>query len=232
MNYHSLAPKRYKRSIVSGFVHRIFRACSNWLNFHNSLEDAKKILEANQYPPNFYDPIIKDTIESLVTKQKVSKTGPDRDSGEIPTKLVMIQYRGKSSEHFARALHRVKAPCKVVMTLRKMKTILPSLKPKVDHMLKSSVVYQITCPGCSSSYVGQTDRHLATRFNEHRNRHPMKTHLQECQTDITEKECTILHQTSKGVPFLETLEALYIRDIKPQLNTKDEWRRKELIIKL
>ena len=71
-----------------------------------------------------------------------------------------------------------------------------------------------------------------TRFNEHRNRHPMKTHLQECQTDITEKEVTILHQTSKGVQFLETLEALYIRDIKPQLNTKDEWRRKELIIKL
>ena len=26
MNYHSLAPKRYKRSVVSGFVHRLHRA--------------------------------------------------------------------------------------------------------------------------------------------------------------------------------------------------------------
>ena len=50
MNYHALAPKRYKRSVVSGFVHRIFRACSTWNLFHESLEKAKKILERNQFP--------------------------------------------------------------------------------------------------------------------------------------------------------------------------------------
>ena len=31
MNFHALAPKRYKRSVVSGFVYRIHRACSSWL---------------------------------------------------------------------------------------------------------------------------------------------------------------------------------------------------------
>ena len=30
LNFHSLAPKRYKRSIISGFVHRIMRACRTW----------------------------------------------------------------------------------------------------------------------------------------------------------------------------------------------------------
>ena len=44
LNFHALAP------VVSGFVHRIVRACSNWLNVHNSLEKAKKVLEQNQYP--------------------------------------------------------------------------------------------------------------------------------------------------------------------------------------
>ena len=67
MNYHSLAPKRYKRSVVSGFVHRIFRACSDWKNFHISLERAKKILERNQYPPSFYNHIIDETISDIVT---------------------------------------------------------------------------------------------------------------------------------------------------------------------
>ena len=33
MNFHSVAPKQYKRSVVAGFVHRIFRACSNWRKF-------------------------------------------------------------------------------------------------------------------------------------------------------------------------------------------------------
>jgi len=34
LNFHALAPKRYKRSVVSGFVHRIHRACSSWALFH------------------------------------------------------------------------------------------------------------------------------------------------------------------------------------------------------
>ena len=45
MNYHSLAPKRYKRSVVSGFVHRLYQCCSSWHNFHDSLTKAKRILE-------------------------------------------------------------------------------------------------------------------------------------------------------------------------------------------
>ena len=32
MNLQALAPKRYKRGVVSGFVHRIYRACSTWEN--------------------------------------------------------------------------------------------------------------------------------------------------------------------------------------------------------
>ena len=66
MNFHALAPKRYKRSVVSGFVHRIHRACSSWPLFHDSLEKAKRILEKNQYSPAFYEPIINKTIELLV----------------------------------------------------------------------------------------------------------------------------------------------------------------------
>ena len=45
MNFHALAPKRYKRSVVSGFVHRIHRASSSWENIHTSLEKGKRILE-------------------------------------------------------------------------------------------------------------------------------------------------------------------------------------------
>ena len=65
LNYHALAPRRYKRSVVSGFVHRIARACSTWEHFHNSMERAKKLLERNQYPPTFYNPIIDQTLTSI-----------------------------------------------------------------------------------------------------------------------------------------------------------------------
>ena len=68
MNFHALAPKRYKRSVVSGFVHRIYRACSDWNAFHESLERAKKILQKNQYPEAFYEPIISETLTKIIQK--------------------------------------------------------------------------------------------------------------------------------------------------------------------
>ena len=45
--------------------------------------------------------------------------------------MLLIQYRGKCTEAYARALHRIDAPCTVVMTLRKLKTVMPSIKPPV-----------------------------------------------------------------------------------------------------
>ena len=40
MNFHALAPLKYKRSAVIGMVHRIFRACSTKRNFDESLNQS------------------------------------------------------------------------------------------------------------------------------------------------------------------------------------------------
>ena len=230
MNYHALAPKRYKRSVVSGFIHRIYRACSTWKLFHESVETAKRILERNQYHPMFYEPILKLELEKLLG---VVAEKPSEEKTAQQKILLMINYRGKCSEDFARSLHKIKAPCNVVMTLRKLKTVLPSLKPAVDKMFKSGVVYEITCPRCSACYVGQTSRHLTTRFHEHRTKAgPIKTHVARCRTKLTSEDINILQQTAKGEQFLLTLEALHIRERKPTINTKDEDRARELTIKV
>ena len=238
MNYHSLAPKRYKRSVVSGFVYRIYRACSNWKNFHSSLDKAKQILERNQYPPAFYDPIIKTTLDTIITSETPEKssteTSEPQSTGETSSKYrIKIQYRGKATEEYARSLHKCNAPCTIVMTLRKLKTVLPSLKPPVEKMLKSGVVYNLTCPRCKSCYVGETCRHMRTRFKEHLQKAgPMKTHLARCNTTLTDEHVEILQTTSRGEGYLLTLEALHIRERKPEINTKDEYRRRELTIRI
>ena len=189
MNFHALAPNKYKRSVVSGFVHRIYRACSDWTLFHQSLDKAKTILQENQYPECFYEPIINDTLTKIikqnsessnrdendtsVTSQTFSESqddDPNRCVHNIENKdkfLFFVQYRGKCTEEFARALHKLNAPCRIVMTLRKVKTVLPSLKPSVERIMRSNVVYKITCPRCQSCYVGQTKRKLQRRFTEH-----------------------------------------------------------------
>ena len=46
-----------------------------------------------------------------------------------------------------------------------------------------------------------------------------------------ERDLDILCSTLRGEVHLLTLEALWIRDIKPSINVKDEYRSRELTIK-
>ena len=189
----------------------------------------------NQYPPTFYDPIIRETLESIIRSGVVKKTEKPEEQSSTKTKKasLKIQYRGKVTEDYARALHKAGAPCNIVMTLRKLKTVMPSLKSPTEKMLKSGVVYKLTCPSCSACYVGETTRHLQTRVKEHiKKKGPMKTHLGRCDTTLVDDNVEILQASARGEGFLLTLEALYIKEVKPTINTKEEWKSRELKIKL
>ena len=81
-----MVPKSYKRSIIQCFFYRIYRACSSWKKIHESLIKAKGILERNQYPPNFYKPIISATIKKIV-KPCIEKVNNDDGNNEnLPAK--------------------------------------------------------------------------------------------------------------------------------------------------
>ena len=112
--------------------------------------------------------------------------------------------------------------------MRKLKTILPSLKPNVEKSVKSKVIYKITCPGCGACYVGQTSRHCVTRFSEHKTQKKRATwkHYDNCKVSPPNmSQLQVLDSTNRSQVFLETLEALYIREIKPKINDKDEYKR-------
>ena len=66
-------------------------------------------------------------------------------------------------------------------------------------MLKSGIVYKLTCPRCVACFVGQTSRHMQTRFREHtKTQGPMRYHLQQCNTTLTDDNVDILASTSRG----------------------------------
>ena len=166
LNFHALAPKKYKRSVIQGFMFRIHRACSSWKYFHESLKKAKDILERNQYPPNYYEPIIKDTLEKIIRGDS-SKPDTGEKNERVAKEILVLQYRGVPTEKFIAQLKHNDVPVQVVPTLRKLKTVTPSLKASVKDEMRSGVVYKIVCPGCDACYVGQTSRHLCVRFKEH-----------------------------------------------------------------
>ena len=122
-------------------------------------------------------------------------------------------------------------PIKIVFTLKKLKSVLPPLKENVSKMLKSGVVYNIICPGCEASFVGQTPRHLLHRFREHKNNPgPVNEHFVQCGESLEDENITIL-TVSSNEEKLMILEALFIKEMKPRINTKEEFRSRNLSIK-
>ena len=247
MNYHSLAPKRYKRSVVAGFVYRIHHACSSWKNFDDSIRRAKQILQKNQYPPDFYEPIIEKALNKIVgpgeTREEAGEDHPTTeennnitDEPTVPTlhkKRIFIEYRGKITEDYSRALRKTQAPCQPVLTLRKLKTVLPSLKSTIEKRVRSHVVYRIRCPRCNSCYIGQTNQYIDMRFKQHKKpSQPVGKHLRRCNAlaDITLNDVEFLAASTRGDQYLMTLEALWQREERPKINTKDEYKSRELTI--
>ena len=121
--------------------------------------------------------------------------------------LINCWGRKSVSDPFRRRLNVI-SRVPVIFTTRKLKTAVPSLKYKIPNHLCSNVVYHITCPGCSASYVGQTTRHVTTRVNEHsRISTPVGEHMTQCVGNTENLMAKIIDRSNDPVKFL-TLEAL------------------------
>ena len=56
--------------------------------------------------------------------------------------------------------------------------------------------------------------------------------MKECKIEVKDLDVEILKSVMKGGFELSVLEALFIRELKPALNTRDEYRDHELTIKI
>ena len=140
----------------------------------------------------------------------------------------VLQYRGNISDEFLKKLNIIH-PVQTIFNTRKLKSCLPLLEFCFD--LKSHMVYDFTCNGCKSIYVGQKCRHITTMVAEHAMADsPMGVHAIDCNGDETAFQWKILDQCSNQSKLM-TLGALYIRTLKPAINTRDEYRTRELSLK-
>ena len=93
------------------------------------------------------------------------------------------------------------------------------------------MVFELTCNGYKSIYVGQTCRHITTKVAEHaKSDSPMGTNAIECNGDKTAFQWKTLDQCTNQSKLM-TLEALYIKTLKPATNTRDKYLTRELTLK-
>ena len=206
MNCHSFAPLKYKRSVVSGFVHRIYRSYSTWQNIYDSLSNAK-IIKNNNYRSSLCELFIRKALEKFWEKAKSGRSGK-----RGPKHMIRIQYRRKVSDYYNRVLRNLHAPSTVVFTLWKLKTTLPSLKVELEKALKSRFWLRNFVPTVYVVLYRPTDRYLLVRFKEHlRASQIFGKHIKECDTSVKfddKTEVFILLTIYESILALVTHEAL------------------------
>ena len=122
----------------------------------------------------------------------------------------------------------------IIFTTRKMKTCMPSPKSFFSSEMKSKKVNRLECCGCKSIYIGQMVRHLATRVEEHRKEDtPVGQHIRQrgSESGKSEFKWKIIEQASSSIKLL-TLKALHIRKERPAINMCNEYRSRELTLRL
>ena len=101
-----------------------------------------------------------------------------------------------------------------------------SVKDRTSVALKSMVVYQFSCAGCNSRYIGETSRHFSTRIKEHtesdKNSHIFK-HFNTsplCKNKYSPSYFSILNSASNSID-LKLKEAFYIKLIRSNRNLRN-----------
>ena len=98
------------------------------------------------------------------------------------------------------------------------------IKDKTKDEHKHDPVYYGKCPECDENYVGESGRRLQDRFDEHsgkdRKSNILRHSYQENYKSVSWNNFQILGNVYKKTKFKRKLsEALYIKELRPSLNT-------------
>ena len=120
---------------------------------------------------------------------------------------------------------------KPVFTSRKLSQTLSVKENKPPIVNTQCVVYLFQCDLCDANYVGYTARHLHQRIREHRHsaigKHLQTQHGHGNNRTKTYLLFKVLKKCNRKFDCL-VYEMLYIKDIKPSLNTQSDSIRAKL----
>ena len=188
------------------------------------------MLLRNAYPSWILDKIIKCSVSAFV--QPVVKYGPHKERIYIG-----LPYLDRTTEQLRRVIKKINKqfmPHKDIFVYFKPGLRTSNffrLKDTTPFEMRSHVVYQYTCAGCNSSYIGQTARHLRHRIAEHAGvshltgnmmKSQLHSNIRDHCSSCTGSECSARNFKilARGSSELELLvkERILINRLKPSLN--------------
>jgi len=238
MNGKSQCPDRYKDSVIKAYVNRAIKHCSTWAGLHNELRRVKQILTNNNYPVLTIDRHIQDAITKYATPMTPATT--QGATFKLFFKNTMSPAY-KTDEKVLRTI--VKRHCKPTDPSDALQLVIFYQNPTTCSLVmknnlscdrsplkQSNVIYQYTCNlgDCAlrtdCNYIGLTTTSLSRRITMHLQNGGPKIHtITHHNTSLTRQQMvsnTSIIDICHDIRRLRILEAVYIRDRDPIINTQ------------
>ena len=166
-NFRSFIPEQYKTNLIQTLLSRAYKLCSNYISITSEFDKIKTLLLTNGYPKRLIDKYIRVFLDK--------RFKPTQPVHTVPRKVLyfVTPFTGQHGLQVKRTLtklfrkHFPMAELRVVFKSGPKLSQLFPVKDSIPSALRSNVVYEFRCSGCSARYVGKTTRNLSTRISEH-----------------------------------------------------------------
>lgn len=224
LRFDALCPWQWKTGLIRCFLHRAYLICSSWKLFHDEVEQLTRLFIRNGYPRNYVSSIVNRFLNNKLTSQRSMK---EIESKETDSPVIVLPFFGLCSVEFKKKVEKLfkksfNVQLRIVFRTEKVSQYVCNLKSRVPRPLTAGVVYKFNCSEDQSiSYIGKTKRHLYTRVKEHwTKRSAIQEHLLTCDSCCNSNPIDLFKviDSCRHEHTLCTLEAMYIKSHKPNLN--------------
>ena len=156
IHFFSAHNRRTKSGVVIGFFLRAMRICSPE-NLKEECDHITDVFRSLRYPRAF--------IIECYNKAKRIRNRTENGTNEKPKNAIVVVPRSQNCEALSKMLK-----CSDIQIVEKagMKIGQVVSKKKKCDRSETSLVYKITCKGCTLPYFGETSRGLKKRLMEHK----------------------------------------------------------------
>ena len=185
-DFNSFVPWSLRISWVRSLYNRAKGICTTKESFDRQILNIQKFMSWNGFTRRFRNTLLK----KLQYHNPSTHVENEEKENQETTIWLRIPYVGNCGvSHVKRLLSKIKRNLKTNINVKfkvfyntKKLSFHYSNKDRVPEGQRACVIYQITCPGCGGNYIGETERCVSIRLNEHGTKinEPMNRHLRHC----------------------------------------------------
>ena len=227
LHFQSHVDSRYKKGLVNTMVNRAYRLSSTKEGFAKECNKLRAMFSKLHYPKRLVDSSI-DKFSQESDKEIYPLPSAD------PSVYIVLPFKDqRSADRVRRDIYslgaKIDVNVKPIFTSKKLLQTLGVKENKPPIVNTQCVVYLFQCDLCDANYVGYTARHLHQRITEHRYS-AIGKHLETQHGNNRRKIDHLSKVLRKCKSKFDCLvyEMLYIKDIKPSLNTQADSIRAKL----